>query len=301
LYLYQEFITTVLRNFSKRQRRVLKHWWSRTYLESLLGGGVYKSKFSDLSSFVIFVGYPRSGHSLVGSLLDAHPEVVISNQVDILQFVSHNYSREQIQYLIWKNTRREAAAGRSNSKYNYRVPGQFQGEATSISVIGDKRGGGTSRRIGNQGDFKLLQQLKSTMGLRLKVVHVVRNPFDNLSTMVRRGVKAKPDVTVAEVYADKLKNYQTKLAVNQRLIESDEYALKTIRHENLVENPTLVLSEICTFLGVDAPADYLEACTSIIWERPNASRTNSPLWNAQRKEAIRELIQKYDFLKGYDF
>ena len=31
-----------------------------------------------VKKFVIFIGYPRSGHSIVGSFMDAHPHMVIT-------------------------------------------------------------------------------------------------------------------------------------------------------------------------------------------------------------------------------
>jgi hypothetical protein len=34
--------------------------------------------FADVHAFCLFVGYSRSGHSLVGALLDAHPGITIA-------------------------------------------------------------------------------------------------------------------------------------------------------------------------------------------------------------------------------
>lgn len=36
---------------------------------------------SKIHTFVLFVGYPRSGHSLIGSIMDAHPNVIIAHEV----------------------------------------------------------------------------------------------------------------------------------------------------------------------------------------------------------------------------
>jgi len=47
-----------------------------------------EADFSKLRNFVLFVGYPRSGHSLVGSLIDAHPHAIIAHEVKILAYVS---------------------------------------------------------------------------------------------------------------------------------------------------------------------------------------------------------------------
>jgi len=43
-----------------------------------------EADFSKLRNFVLFVGYPRSGHSLVGSLIDAHPHAIIAHEVKTL-------------------------------------------------------------------------------------------------------------------------------------------------------------------------------------------------------------------------
>ena len=40
-----------------------------------------------LRSFCLFIGYPRSGHSLLGSLLDAHPDIAIAHEVNALGLV----------------------------------------------------------------------------------------------------------------------------------------------------------------------------------------------------------------------
>ena len=34
---------------------------------------------------MVFIGYPRSGHSLIGSLLDAHPEVIVSDEYNVVE------------------------------------------------------------------------------------------------------------------------------------------------------------------------------------------------------------------------
>jgi hypothetical protein len=35
--------------------------------------------FPDVHAFCLFDGYSRSGHSLVGALLDAHPKITIAH------------------------------------------------------------------------------------------------------------------------------------------------------------------------------------------------------------------------------
>ena len=34
----------------------------------------------------MFIGYPRSSHSLVGAILGAHPEIIIPHQYDVIKY-----------------------------------------------------------------------------------------------------------------------------------------------------------------------------------------------------------------------
>jgi len=56
-------------------------------------GGRSKASFEPLSQsevdgvekFVSFIGYGRSGHSFIGAIMDAHPNVVIGHEYHVLQ------------------------------------------------------------------------------------------------------------------------------------------------------------------------------------------------------------------------
>src|SRR4051812_7341147 len=101
--------------------------WSRFYAKSYIGSLRRRSAFSGVKTFCMFLGYPRSGHSLVGSLLDAHPNMVIAHELDVLKFVRAGFSCEQIFYLLLENSENYAKAGRKYSGYSYAVPNQWQG------------------------------------------------------------------------------------------------------------------------------------------------------------------------------
>lgn len=45
------------------------------YVSSAVKSRRYRDDLAPVRTFIMFVGHPRSGHSLVGSLLDAHPNV----------------------------------------------------------------------------------------------------------------------------------------------------------------------------------------------------------------------------------
>ena len=74
----------------------------------------YKNRrlFKDVDTYFMFIGYIRSGHSLVGALLDALPNIVCGHELGVLKYVYAGYSRTQNYYLLLENSRRFAQEGR---------------------------------------------------------------------------------------------------------------------------------------------------------------------------------------------
>ena len=140
--------------------------------------------FASARTFCIFIGYPRSGHSLIGSLLDAHPRMVVAHELDALKLVGEGVSKRDLYEQIVANAEQAAAAGREQTGYSYAVPGQWQGRFEEIQVLGDKKGGMSTVRLRERPE--LLDQLVELVGLPLKLIHVVRNPYDNIATIATK-------------------------------------------------------------------------------------------------------------------
>src|SRR6185503_2841686 len=69
---------------------------TRRFLQSWVGSLKWKRSFRDLDTFCTFIGYPRSGHTLIGSLLYAHPNAIIADELDALRFLQAGFSRNQV-------------------------------------------------------------------------------------------------------------------------------------------------------------------------------------------------------------
>src|SRR5215207_7292340 len=93
----------------------------------------------------MFIGYPRSGHSLVGALLDAHPNAIIAHELNALECVEKGVDKGCIFQLVLENSRKFAKSGRRWEGYSYKVSNQWQGRFERLLVIGDKKGGGSTR------------------------------------------------------------------------------------------------------------------------------------------------------------
>jgi len=117
------------------------------YVKSAVLKSHFKWDVDEIERYAMFVGYPRSGHTLVGSLLDAHPDMVISHELDALRYLRAGFSRDQIFSLILHKDKVFTGKGREWTGYDYAVEGLWQGKYRTLKVIGDKKGGGSSRHL----------------------------------------------------------------------------------------------------------------------------------------------------------
>ena len=266
--------------------------WTRLYARSLYGSRAYRDDFADVETFCMFLGYPRSGHSLVGSLLDAHPDVIIAHELDVLKFVGAGFNRSQIFYLLLENSRVRGDRGREYSGYSYEVGGQWQGRYRKLRVIGDKKGGRSSTRLTSRPE--LLESMRKTIGVHSKFVHVIRNPYDCITTMTTRNQRGLSLENRIENYFSRV---ATVAATMKRIAPDD---ILDVRHEELIEEPKKYLERLCRLIGVDPLPDYLEASAKIIFKEPQRSRYKLP-WSRGNIDRVAELMKPYPFLAGYSY
>ncbi len=97
-------------------------------------------------TLVQFVGFPRSGHSVVGSLIDAHPDAVVAHELDLMGLLEQGFSRDQLFALVCANSAEFDLHGRSWNGYSYRVEGGASGPPRCPVVLGDKKADWVARR-----------------------------------------------------------------------------------------------------------------------------------------------------------
>ena len=260
------------------------------YLLSLFGGLLNRNSFASVETFCLFIGYARSGHSLVGSLLDAHPNAVIADELDALKYVQAGFSQNQIFYLLLRNSQQAASSGRERTGYSYSVPSQWQGRFKEPRVIGDKMGRSSSVRLG--AFPHLLDILFNDFPIKPKFIHVMRNPYDIISTMALRRTlplesSCKHFFSAAED-VEKIKQH------------CESAAMYDLRHEDFVADPKGGLRELCAFLNMKEDSDYVDACARIVYPSPHKSREKLD-WTPSLIESVGERISRFPFLSGYSF
>ncbi|WP_166397920.1 sulfotransferase family protein [Rubrobacter marinus] len=270
-----------------------------SYLRSSFEGRRNRELFAGVETYCMFVGYPKSGHSLFGSLLDAHPEAIIAHEQDALRYLQNGFGRTQLFHLLLENSRRYGEAGRDWNVYSYRVPGQWQGRFRRLRVIGDKKGALSTLRLDrNPG---LQEKLRRVAGVPVKYVHVVRNPYDNISTMLRDGVFDWKSGGRGRDLKRNIEDYFALCEAMRRFVErTDPSEVFEVRHEEIVSDPERELRRLCASLDLEASEDYLRDCSGMVFRAPSRSREKVE-WTPEDVEYVRRRSEEFGFLRGYSY
>lgn len=261
-----------------------------TYVESLIGGHRSAEAFQDVRTYAMFIGQPRTGSSLMGSLLNAHCNMLVSQELNALKYLRRGYSRKQLFWLIRRNDQKFARRGRRWTGYRYGVPNQWQGECEKLLVIGDKKGGKSTEELLRKGH--LLTQLEETVGIPVRIIHMVRNPYDVITTVFRKTPVESLEEASRRFFARCEKNWQLKQERGEQI--------KTIRLEELILKPEQHMTDLCRFLNVEPRQDYVSDCATVIFSKPHQTKSSVD-WPTDLVRSVGEQMKAFPFLDGYQF
>ena len=272
----------------------------------------------DVTQFVFFVGYARSGHSIVASILDAHPHIVISHEYSLFGQWENEPSKHSDKswffstlYGSSKNSaedglRREVAKKKG---YTLAIPGWWQGNFdNTIAVIGDKSGGLTAQlyRRSKKTFKSLYQELKSTVQIPIKVIHVVRNPYDNIATMLlynthqKRKVNASNQYDNVEKLREQITSYFNQVRSVVDMIHEIPLNVIEIHNADMIANPKGVIRDVCLKLHVDCSEEYLHMCAETMFVSESKTR-HLVKWTPQLIDLVESHIRSYKHLQRYSF
>ncbi len=261
--------------------RVLERWRRASERRRL---GV---RYRDVGCFCLFIGYPRSGHSLIGSLLSAHPEMVVAHELDALGHVAAGVGRTDLFDRLLAHDQAFHGQGRNWNGYHYAVPGQWQGRVRRLRVIGDKKGGMTAYHLSR--DARLYDLLAQRVELPLRWIHVIRNPLDMIATRARAL-----NVPLATAAAEHFKSWQVIDWFRARLRGTGGWF--DLHLEDFVADPSGKLAALCAFLGVEAAPGYLSDCASIVFSRARQTR-QSQIWSPRLRSSILEQAARRSYFR----
>ncbi len=251
--------------------------------------------FRDVKFFSFFINADRSGHSLVGAILDAHPNIIISHEINALVLLKeHNFKKNKVySRILAKSYNQSARKNRIKNKYNYNIPYEFSGKFKILNIIGDKKGSATAQILYN--NPQLISRLQEIFENNLKIITVFRNPYDNIIAMsVRRKLPISQCIRLYFNITEICYRLYKILPKEQMII---------INHEDLINNPSSEIEKICNFYGLSAPKDYLNIVRQIINKKPHNRRYNYN-WRDEDLHKIKQFIEKSKyqiFFKDYKF
>ena len=255
----------------------------------------YQKYLANVRNVVFTIGFNRSGSSLIGDLLTAHPNIVMSNEANVIDdyFNQKIVTRESFLCQMIK-------ADMERVRKNY-VADQYQGcYDNRIEIIGDKHSS-VNTRLFSEEDSNI-EKIQEMIGLPVLFIFNVRNPYD----MASSALTTVPQFRLAAWHEEAHKYMKRAVSYIEKWSERNKRLMEQIpahhvfisRHETFVDNPKEQLRKICDFLSVAKTEDYLSACTAATHKVPNKSRDRID-WPEEFKGRVEELIGNYEFFSGY--
>lgn len=300
-----------------RRHRDVPLW--RLAARGALGAVRQRRPFAGVDSFVQFVGFPRSGHSLIGSILDAHPEAVVSHELDTMGLLNQRLPERVIYALIAENSATFSRHDRYWNGFSYTVPGGHHGRAEPLRVLGDKKGDWAVRWC--EENPELIDDVYRRVRARCRWILVTRHPLDNIATMSLRKNRTYDRLRIEA--ADSA-DFKARLAASQEDGEVAAAALDSmiddygglcqtiermqtaspaddwchVEYEQFLAHPADQVRRLVRFLDLQPGDDYVASAASIVRESPNKSR-NAVTWTGRQLERVEALTRRYPFLQSY--
>lgn len=253
------------------------------------------SLFSNIKKFCLFSGHPRSGHSVIGTLLNAHRNILISHNLDALEYIKNGFNRDDLYLLIMERDRWLSSRGRKIGGYSYQVPGQYQDYNEKLLVIGDKRARQTSEHFQNYP--QLLAKLPEILGMPICLIQHIRNPWDNISSIylkndIRRG---RSLATIIDWYFKLLEA----TCATIRTAGNKVHIVQTY-HEDLIHDPKTVIAQLLDILGVPGDDSYFQSCRDFVHITPRQTR-NNVIWTPSLTDKVAERARNFPELARYQY
>jgi len=277
-----------------------------------------QAAYDDVDTALLFIGYPRSRHTIVSAILDAHPNIMLSNEMNLIGTYGRfpGMSKTEMFDKITALSYRLATKGRRSLtmqgnatfyvKTGYKVPNQWQGTFDgTLKILGDKVGWFTAAYLAKESGRSLLKQIEDDYNLKAKFIHVIRNPFDNIATLAMRllGLRTGEHTqkhNISKEIDSSIKRYfgiagncqATKEAFGDRVLD--------IIGEDFVRDPTKHLRKICDFLEITCTEDYIHDCSSIIDPVPSMTRS-FVVWTPEQIKTVYTSMQSLEFLQKQSY
>lgn len=135
------------------------------------------------------------------------------------------------------------------------------------------------------------------MRVPVKLIHVVRNPYDSISTMwnimAKRGTPEELSQTI-----DRYFSLCPTVEATRAQVEPTSWF--DLHHEAFLAHPTEHLRALVNFLGCAAPEDWVAACCGILFDKPRRTREGAG-WSPAQVADVAQRLALYPMLQAYSY
>lgn len=244
----------------------------------------------DYEKVLFFVGSGRTGSTLIGQLINYHPECLIGNEYNIARKVieeSKSFEKEILKMSI-------SAYKNFNNGFSTKTTNQFQKKwknlttlsnekiflKRDIKLVGDKIGG----RLNNI-YVKYPNELTSMFNQinNLFFLFVIRNPVNAAKSFL----KSHPHEV--KTYDEAIEKVLYNYSIAYKIIQNISANCLIVNYEELQKEPEKVLKQIFTWLKLSISDEWIKKIVTKI-DRNISKNELSQL----EKEKTTELLEKYN-------
>ena len=283
-----------------------------------------KEVVNNVKKMLIFAGHQRSCHSIVGSIIDAHPNVIMAPKFN--PFVAYFDSPEDLPTkkkmfqnfydAAHRSMRANGIRNRDSKGYTLAIEGLYQGTfKDKVDVIGSIKGEPNSILHSQHPEkfHSLFNILHKKVGVPIYVIRVIRNPYDMIATASlyeyydHREVldlkkqqsegKLKNRVHLDEQLEKFSRQYFTLLKGSEGVVSLGHRHFD-VSCEDLIVKPKGIIMDICDFLQLECSEDYVTKCAAKVF--PSKSTTRKIVeWPSDILEYIQTSTKEFPYLKEY--
>lgn len=253
--------------------------------EAVLGS---EKSFCDFKSFCLIIGNSRSGSTILGSIVDAHPNAIVANETMASQVFWRGLSRSDILGEIIDNSSANYRSGRQSEEYQYQI-GAAPDSKSTVRVYGDKIWNPATLLL--HGDYNLISSLENKLEANVILIASIRNPFDTIATMHKRSKAPIEDrIRWYFMHCDALAAIEAKMTKSDFLISY---------HEQLIDSPYEEISRISRALRLPVDPLHFKNVDRFLYKRPSNSRVSIE-WTIAEVDEILQRMQGFPFLSIYE-
>lgn len=245
------------------------------------------SPWPSAKTFCQFIGWPRSGTTLLASLLDAHPDVRISHEADVSLAIAQGASAEDVANRMTKADEEFSSSNRQWFGYDYRIGRSSDSEAPfDAIVVGDKKAGGTAEVVALAPD--VLHRTSHVLHLPLRLLVVVRNPFDTITTISRNLDGDLPAWFNAgdDALSSAIDWFLLLASITQRVIDDPSVSTHIVRFDDLIADPVGTVTTVLAYLGVtDLAPEYRADVEKAVFPSPRHP-SQEIIWEPQQRNRV---------------